>query len=802
MFKNYLKIGFRNLWKDKTFTTINVIGLAIAFGVAILLATASFYELSYESFHENRDKIYGVYNVQQTEEGPEAGTSQPTPFAEVLKSEVPGIAKTTRVLERVALVINGEKELVLDANWVDKDFFSMFDFPLIEGGKGNALQNIGEVVLTREAAHKLFGRTDVIGQTINVLINGKQEPFTVGAVAEDLPTNTEMGFEIALRFESNPEYLDTKESWNAQYHSVYVELQDNISVEQFEGATRSFIDLHYQEVIETAKNSGVLPNNEGLYREIRLLPLKDIHFTSFKNGFAEVSRSVPYLILAVALLILFIACVNFVNMSLAKSSQRLKEIGMRKTLGAKRKHLFFQFWGESLIIFIASASIGIMLSLLLFDNFKTVFSTQASMDALMTPLFWGLFFTTVLLVTFIVGGYPALLLSKLGTIQSLKGKLDSNGKNRVRDMLMVIQFGIAILLITGTLVLRGQIEFMGNKDLGYDKTHVLSFPLNGKKESYALLQLLKDELRGNPDILEVSGADNNLGRGKDGSRSSSVIGFDYKGKIIRTNFLVVDPDYVPTLGLEMVLGRNFNGIGDSLGILINEKMAEQLGEEDILSSALPIGGDEMNPILGVIKDYHFQDLDKAIEPITFYMTKDLPLTYAYVKVAPKNITNSFEAVENAYKKLEPNADFLGSFLDENVDRTFRREKSMVLLITSGALIAIILSCIGLFAMSMLVVTQRTKEIGIRKVIGASVLNITFILTKDFLKLVLFAFLIASPIAWWFLKQWLENYEYRIELSWVFFGVSGILAVAIAFLTIGTRTIGAAMANPVKSLRDE
>lgn len=802
MLKNYLKIAWRNLWKDKSFTTINVVGLTTAFGVAILLATAGFHELSYENFHENREKIYGVYIVQQTEDGSEAGISQPTPFAEALKTEVPGIAKTTRLLEDVSLVINGEKELMLNANWVDKDFFTMFSFPLEKGVNGNILENLGDVVLTKEAANKLFGRTDVIGQNINVLINGKQEPFTVGAIAKDLPKNTKMGFEIALRFERNPEYLDTKETWNEQYHSVYVELEDNVTAAQFEENTNSFVNLHYKDVIENAKNSGASPNEEGLYRQIKLLPLRDKYFTSFRKGYAEVSRSVPYLIMGVAFLILFIACVNYVNMSLAKSSQRLKEIGMRKTLGAKRKHLFFQFWGESFLIFMASAIMGVLLSLLLFDDFKTAFRTQASMDTLTTPLFWSLFFATILLVTLIVGGYPALLLSKLGTIQSLKGKLESSGKNRLRDMLMIVQFGIAILLITGTLVLRGQIEYMRNKDLGYDKTHVLSFPLNGKKESYAMLQLLKDELRGNPDILEVSGADNNLGRGKDGSRSSSVIGFDYKGKIIRTNFLVVDPDYVPTLGLEMALGRNFNGIGDSIGILINEKMAEQLGEEDILSASLPIDSDETSPILGVIKDYHFEDLDKAIEPITFYMSKDLPLTYAYVKVASSNMANSFEAVENAYKKLEPNADFLGSFLDENVDRTFRSEKSMALLITSGALIAIILSCIGLFAMSILVVTQRTKEIGIRKVIGASVANITFILTKDFLKLVLFAFLIASPIAWWFLKKWLENYEYRIDLSWVFFAVSGILAVAIAFLTIGTRTIGAAMANPVKSLRTE
>ncbi|UWX54663.1 ABC transporter permease [Maribacter litopenaei] len=343
MLKNYLKIAWRNLWKDKTFTSINMVGLTIAFGVAILLATASFYELSYEDFHENRENIYGVYIVQQTEKGSEAGVSQPTPFAEALKSEVPGIGKITRVLENDALVINGEKELMLKTNWVDQDYFSMFTFPLIEGNTDNALQDLNSVVLTRKAAEKLFGNTDVVGSDFNVLINGKVEPFTVGAVAEDIPTNTDMGFEIALRFENNPEYLDTKESWNAQYHSVYVELKDNVSAEQFEQNTHAFVNLHYEEVMENAKNSGASPNEEGLYREIKLLPLKDKHFTSFRKGYAEISRSVPYLIIGVAFLILFIAFVNYVNMSVAKSSQRLKEIGMRKTLGAEENIFSFNF---------------------------------------------------------------------------------------------------------------------------------------------------------------------------------------------------------------------------------------------------------------------------------------------------------------------------------------------------------------------------------------------------------------------------------------------------------------------------
>ena len=403
-----------------------------------------------------------------------------------------------------------------------------------------------------------------------------------------------------------------------------------------------------------------------------------------------------------------------------------------------------------------------------------------------------------------VGGYPALLLSRLGTIQSLKGKLESSGNNRLRNALMVLQFGIAILLISGTLVLWGQVDYMRNKDLGFNKEQVLSFPIDGKKNSYEAVQLLRDELAGNPDILGITASDNNLGRGRDGSQSTSVWGFDYKGRGVRTNRLSVDYDYLQTLGLELVQGRTFdkNYPNDTQTVVINESMAKELGEEDPLSARIAVNDSVTYAVIGVVKDYHFQDLSRAIEPLTFFLDRDSGLYYGYVKVAPTNMARSFEAVERAWKKIEPNAEFLGSFLDENVDRTFTREKMMATMITSGSIIAIALSCIGLFAMSLLIVTQRTKEIGVRKVLGASVSSITVLLTKDFLKLVLISFLIASPIAWWFLNQWLENYAYKVDLGIWFFVVAGLLAMIIALLTVGSRTIKAAMQNPVKSLRTE
>ncbi len=801
MFKNYLTIAWRNLIKDKTFTILNIVGLSVAFGVTILLSMVVLFEFSYDNFHKNSSRIYEVYKEQQTVKGQRAGTTQPTPFAPALKNEVPGIDKITRILQDGILVINGEKEISLDVVWVDPDFFSMFTFPVKNGNINNVLQDISSVVITKNTANKLFGDTSAVGKTLTILQDGKEKPFTVSAVIENIPENSSKEFDIAIRFENNPEYSETLNSWSSQYHEVYVQLQNDVSATQFNKSTHAFVKLHYQEDIENLKRDGAVANKNGEFVALKLVPLRDVHFTSFRKGFADVDKTIPYVILGIAMLILFIACVNFINMSIAKSAQRLKEIGMRKTLGATKKQIFFQFWLESLMVFLVSITIGILLSVLLLEDFKTIFRTDVTFSVFKTPLV-GIGIVVVLFITVLVGGYPAILLTRLGTIQSLKGKLETSGKNRVRDILMLVQFGIAILLITASLVINSQVEFMRNKNLGYDKEQVISIPLNGKKNSYAVVKLLKQELRGNPDVLSVSGADNNLGRGKDGSLTSSVLGFEYKGRTVRTNFLVVDYEYIQTLGLNIVQGRNFNSAADSLGVIINETMAKELGEEDPLRAQIEIDDGKYFLVFGVVKDYHFQGLDRAIGPLTFFMSKDFDLTYAYVKVAPHNMAKTFDVVATTWKRIEPNAEFLGSFLDENIDRTFRREKSMSALTMSGSIIAIVISCIGLFAMSMLIVSQRKKEIGIRKVVGASIASVTYLLTKDFLKLVLFAFLIASPIAWWIMKAWLQNYAYKIDLSVWFFIVSGLLAVLIALITISTQTIKAAISNPVKSLRSE
>lgn len=804
MLKNYIKVALRNLWKNRLFTIIGILGLSVAFGVTTLLTMNSIHELSYDRFHANGKQLYQAHITWQTPKGTEVATSHPTPFAPALTSEVPGVERITRFLEEDALTIYNQKELGLDAIYVDADFFDMFSFPMLQGDNNQALADLSSAVITARTADKLFGDENPIGKTVTVLINGKKEPFTIKAVAEDEPNQSSIGFHIALPFEKNAAYEATKEEWNAQYHEVYVQLEEQVSAQIFEENSRSFTNLHYKGAAETQKRDGAQPNANGDFMQLGLLPIGDKRFVDYSKGYVKVSRANVYLLLGVALLILFIACVNFVNMSLAKSAQRLREIGMRKTLGAEKRQLFFQFWGESLIVFLISMVIGLLLAIMFKDNFQTLFRTSASLEVLLTPQILISALLLVLVISLIVGGYPAMLLSRLTTVQSLKGKVETSGKNHLRDALIVIQFGIAILLISGTLILHGQIAYMRNKDLGYDKEQVVSFPLNGSKDSYDAIQLLRESLAGNPDILAVSGADNNLGRGRDGSLSSSVWGFDYKGKGVRTNALIVDYDYLKTLGLQLKEGRSFDSHreSDTQTVIINESMAKELGEAQPLLAHLPVSDSLNYNIIGVVKNYNFQDISKSIAPLTLFLDREEGLTYAYVKVASANMANSFAAIEEAYKSIAPNAEFLGSFLDENVDRTFRREKTLATLITSSSVIAILLSCVGLFAMAMLITNQRAKEIGIRKVVGASIVQVTYLLTKDFLKLVLISFVLATPVAWWFASEWLKNYANRIDLGWHFFAISGILALIIAVLTIGSRTIKSALENPVKSLRAE
>lgn len=805
MFRNYFKIGWRNLWKEKTFTFLNIFGLSVAFGAAILLSMYSLFELSYNKFHENVDSIYQVYHTEYTPKGPEAGIANPLPFAAALKEEVPGVEKITRFNGGGVLASIGENQVRLQSAFVDPEFFSIFTFPVLKGNKNPVLDK-SEVALTENAAKTLFGNEEALGKNLDIFIDEQEVTFTVTSIIKNIPIESNIAFDIALNFKSQSHHAYGRNigRWDNSNHEVYMQLAEGSSPAKFEKSTRDFSELHYADNITNAKRDGAKPGKKGQYIQQRLLSVKDLNFVKIENGVAIPNRTYPYLILGIAFLILFIASINFINMNVAKNSQRLREIGMRKTLGANKGQLFFQFWGESVLVFFSSMLLGLLSAYLLIEPFQTLFNTRASFSNVIGVQTLLGFIVFLMVITLIIGGYPAMLLSKMGTLKALKGKIQENGGNRIRNALIVVQFSIAILLISGTLVLRNQLQYMRSKDLGFNKEQVIAFPLNGKKDDFRTMQLLRNELQNKPEILSVTASNNILGIGKDHSTTTSVTGFEHKGRVVKTNILIVDQDYPETVGIEIIKGRSFDSSrpSDSLTVLINEAMARELNEKEPLTANLGINGDLPYSVIGVMKDFNFQSLDKKVEPLTIFFNPRWNLRYAYVKVAPQNLIGSFDYVKTAWNKIEPNAEFLGSFLDENIDRTLGKERNMATMITTGSVIAIILSCVGLFAISLLVVSQRRKEIGIRKVVGASVTKITIMLTSDFLKLVVIAFMIASPIAWYFSQQWLENYPYRIDLNIWLFLIAGIIAIGIAILTISFRTIKAAIQNPVKSLRSE
>ncbi len=803
MFKTYLKIAWRNLTKNKTFTALNLIGLSVAFCAAILLTMSALLELSYDRFHTNTDVIQQLFTVRQMPNSAKAVANFPEPLAKSLKDEVPGVKHITRVLEDNVLITVGKQDYNLDINWVDNDFFSIFNFPSVDGS-ATKFPDQSSVIITKKAAKTIFGEPNVLGKTLIANIKGQPQPFTICAVLEDVPKNSSLDFEVIFPFERAPGHQEAIGEWTSWYHQVFLTLEEHVDPKTFEKNTDIFYQAHFSEEIKNAIRDGAMANAYGNYMQALLFPFKNSNYREYVNGIPVVNKTSIYIILGVALLLIVIACVNFTNMSIAKSTQRLKEIGMQKALGAPKRQLFLQLWSESIILFITTVGIGLILSYFLLNPFKSLFNTEVSYTDFGSPIFLLGFILVILAITFIAGGYPALVMSKFGIIPSLKGKFKTNGNNHLRNGLVVFQFAITIILISGTLVLWKQLNHMQTMNLGFDKDYIISLPLNGKRGSYEAVNLLRNELINQTNILSVSGSDNNIGVGRDGSSYSSQIGFDYQNRTVRTNMLIVEPDYVETMGLKLVAGRDFdrNRPADSLSIVINEAMAKTLEEEDPLSVKIFMEDSLQFSVMGVLKDYHFERLNRKIEPLSLFMIAQADLLYAYVKIAPTNISESYNIVEKAWKRVEPNAVFMGSFLDENIDRTFRKEKNLNTLITSGAIIAIILSCIGLFALSLLVVNQRTKEIGIRKVVGANIASLTFLLTKDFLKLVLIGFVIALPLAWWMASKWLEAYAFKTDLTLITFLLPGLIALIISFFTISAKTISAATQNPTKSLRTE
>jgi ABC-type antimicrobial peptide transport system permease subunit len=807
MFRNYFKIAWRNLGKHKGDTAINLVGLCVAFTCALLLFLSVFFEFSYDNFHKNGKQLYHVYTNVYRVEGVQKSTSIPIPMIPALKESYPEIQYASRYVSKNGNIRYMQKQLTQNLRITDPDFFRMFSFSFLKGSPQTALNDLNSLVLTKKSATAIFGKDeDPIGKIVQMQVGSEWKPFTVTGVTADIPENSSITFDMVGRFESDENYNAKKDDWESWNHSAYVQLKPGASPDALVKKAAPFFAQYFKEDYDGLKRDGAKPAADGSYIQLGLLPLKDMHTeTDLQVEGGSVSSGYLYLLLAIGALILLIACINFINLTIGRSFTRSHEIGLRKTLGALRGQIVAQLWIEALLICFFALVVSGVLSYILLPHYKQLFALHVQRDVLFSPVVWAGVLAGFLLITLIAGGYPAWLISSVNIVSILKGKFSIARSQGIRNTLIVVQFSIAVLLLICTFISWQQIDYLRNKPLGYNRNQVISVPIEGDQDPTLVLERLREKLSGYPTIKSISGIYNNLGRGLDGSSRHSTVGFDYKNRGISTGWLGVSYDFTKTLDLQLVAGRDFSRDfpTDSNAMVINEAMAKQLQEKNVVGLQL-LARDSTHPmtVIGVVKDFNYESLHKKIEPMTFVLEKDFPAHYALIKVAPANLPASMELVKNTWKQVLPNSDFKGSFLDENIDRQYKKEEKLSQIFVSCAVIAIVLSCMGLLAMVILIVKQKVKEIGIRKVLGASVSNIVMLVSKEFLWLLLIAVIIASPLAWFGMQKWLNNFAYRISISWWVFVLAGLVAFVIAISTISFQAIKAALSNPVKSLRTE
>ena len=804
MIKNYILIALRNMRKRKTFALIHILGLSIAFATALLLFLTAMFEFSFDNFHAKKDRVFQVYREQYEVSGTEKGTSMPIPFGPAAKAEIPGIARVSRMGNSGGLARQGNKYLELAVKYVDPDFQQMFSFPLVSGSAASALSRTDEVIVTREFAEKLFGTSDVRGRTIEIKTGDSWKSYEISGVAKNVPRNSSIIFDILARFENFPAYRENIDRWDNQNHPVFVELQDGVSAASFTRSASPFLAKYFRDNIQSMKRDGAKPDANGQYLNLKLIPLDKLHFSGVSGIGSSIKTFFPWMLILLSVVILFIAGSNFVNLSLAASFTRAREIGVRKTFGAHKSQLIIQFWSEAFIICLVSLLLGAGLLLLCLKSYIAATGSNLSPSTLFSGRAIGVGLLVFILTTALAGGYPSLVMSHFNTVRTLQGKLQIGSRHGLRNVLTVIQFFIAVILIISTLIISRQLSYLRNKPLGFNKTEVISIPIGNDIDPEAALQQMRNKLAALPQVQSVTGTDINLGRGLDGSSTTSVMGFDYKNRQIKTNWLRIDYDYLKTLDIPLLEGRDFSRAfaTDTSAVLINEKMAKLVGEKDPVGTTLAISGHQMK-VIGVVKDFHFKNLHQEIKPLTMAIRPaEWPVSYIFVKVKPDRLPESMKKIQQVWKAVNPQSQVNPSFLDENTEREYKKEETMSNIFTAGAILAIFISCMGLFATALLAMNQRTKEIGVRKVMGASVSGIVALLSKDFARLVAIAFLLGAPVSWFLMSQWLQDFAYHTSIPvWIILA-GGVIVLAVALLTVSVHAVRAALANPVKSLRTE
>ena len=793
--------------KNKLHTTINIVGMSVAFTCSILLIVMVYREFSFDEFHKNKYRIFEIYSFSNSPEGQELSRSMGYPVASTIKSEGIGVEKATRIKVRGREIRYKDKTLEQSTVLVDDDFFSIFSFPLLKGEKQHPLRNVGDVVLNEKMASNLFDKENPIGKTVEVKIGGKWNSLVVSAVVQDAPQNSSLNYSVLVRTELDPDYVSLKDEWHSTHHTVYVQLSANTSQAEVEKRLRDFSKKYNPADIDYLKNKGYKKDANGDYAGLKLLPLSDIHFNAQLGDGSTVSKSFLYILLLVACVIILIACFNFVNLNIGMAFTRTKEIGVRKCLGAGKRQVWMQVWGESLVTVFISMLVGVTATIILMNGFNKLMQAKFDTSLLYQPGIVICLLLILLLVSLIASGYPSFIMGKLKTVEILKGKISMKRPGIFRNALIVAQFVIAIALMCTTAIIYQQFQYLREAPLGYATSSLVSVPIKQEEKGKLIVDKMRTLLASQTSIVAVSGSTVNFGVGSDGSTSRTNYGFDYNGKSVSTDFLASGYDILKTLDLPLKAGRDFSTayVSDTMNaVIVTESMAKQLSDKDVVG--LSFYSDSSQPkwsVVGVVPDFHLYSMYEKNQPLTICMNKTQQgMGYVLIRVNTQNPTATMNLIKRTYAQVEPGVEFKGTFVNDNIDRWYTNEARLSKMFSIAAMVAIILSCMGLFGMAFIIIRQRVKEIGVRKVLGASVTGIITLVTKEFIKPVLIALFIAIPIAWWAMDKWLQDFVYRVNIQWWVFVAAGSIAILIAVLTVSFHAIKAAIANPVKSLRTE
>lgn len=804
MLKNYFKVALRYFSKHKGYTVINVLGLSVGIACCILIMLFVKSEWSFDRFHSKSDRLYRAWLEEHYEGQVFTNTVTPIPLVPVLQASLPEIETSCRIASLNPLIKHGNNTFTNSVNMVDSTFFDLFDFRLQQGNVANPFPNNNSLIITKRTAQKYFGKESAIGKNLELQLGDDKLLFTVSGVAENLPLESSIQFDMLIPFSNAPHIWSEK---------IRTSAWSNVSVESYfllkNGVTVSAANSKIPSIMQPLVANHYKP---GEYN-VTLQPIVDIHLN---NSLPAANQPVSdpkysYILATVGILILLIACINFVTLSVGRSTTRALEVGVRKVLGAERRQLIRQFWGESLLLTLMALLIGIGVAIILQKPFSQLVNRQLNLEInAFTVLFC---FILAAVIALLAGIYPAFILSAFKPIQVLKGRLKvGTSMGFLRSALIVGQFVASIVMIIGTLTVGRQLTYLRTKNLGYNREHIVIIPTNkNRTEGSKLAERFKVTLAKSPEV--ISSTTSLFSMAEYGWMNMGYL--DDKNVFRQFRFNVIDADFINAMGLQLLKGRSFTkaNTSDSNYILVNEALVKEYGWKEPIGQKLP--GKYSQRVIGVVKDFHFESLHTSIKPVVmalkptdiFQNSSDVsfnasPEPRISVRFNGGNVQEHIAFLKQSWKSVAGDQDFEYQFLDDALAAAYEQEQRLGKIVSYASFLSIFVACMGLFGLATLVVVRRTKEIGIRKVLGADVTGLVTLLSKDFVLLVVIASFIAFPLAWWGLQKWLQDFTYRINISWFAFIGAALLALTVALLTVSFQAIKAALANPVKSLRTE